>query len=533
MPRHALLVIAIALACAQTLAHAADRRDWPSYNRTLTSDRYATLDAIDTRNVADLKILCSYDTGEQTGFHSGLLQVDGALFGTTEHDTFSIDPDSCKQNWRAHENFASGMLQSNRGPAWLDGRIFRGTTDGRVLAYEAKTGKRLWATTIADPVKGESVPAAPIAWNGLVFIGNAGSDNKGVKGRMYALDASDGRIVWEFYMVPKDDGDFARGPQAANTATELAGSWKTADGFPVTGGATWSSYTLDPDKGLLYVPGGNPAPDFVNAHRDGDNLFTSSVVVLDAKTGAYQRHFQMVKRDFHDWDASTPPILFASKSGRHLLAEAPKDGHLHVIDLADGKVLYREPVTRIFNAEAPITPEGTRFCPGSQGGAEWNSPAYYPAANLVFTGEVDWCSTVRAAARDDMVKAPTGLPWSGSPDGFGKQDDIKDWAGWMTATDADSGKRKWQFKAPFPLMGGITPTAGALLFFGDMGGNFYAFDARRGTKLWSIDLGGAVAGGVISYDTGAGQKVAVAAGMTSPIWPTPKVNGKVFVLGLH
>jgi len=514
------------------LAGRAAERDWPTYNRTLTSERFTALDAINTKNVKALRIVCSYDTGEQTGFQTGLVQVDDALFATTEHDTFSIDPNTCAQNWRAHEEFASGALKVNRGLAWLDGRVYRGTADGRVLAYQAKTGKRLWATTIADAVRGESVPAAPIAWQGLVFIGNAGSDNKGVKGRMYALDAKDGHIVWEFYMVPKGERDFARGPQAPNPPAQATHSWKTADGFPITGGGTWTSYTLDPAAGLLYVPGGNPAPDFANQYRGGDNLFTDSVVVLDAKTGAYQRHFQMVKHDFHDWDASTAPVLFRSKAGRRLLAEAPKDGRLHLIDLGSGTPLYDIPVTRMLNTDAPITAAGTRFCPGSQGGAEWNSPAYDPVLNLIFTGEVDWCVTVHAAPADAIAKAPMGQPWSGSPDGFGKTDDTKEWAGWMTATEADSGQRIWQFKAPFPLMGGITPTAGGVLFFGDMGGNFYAFDAAKGGKLWSSNLGGAIAGGVISYDTGAGQRVAVAAGMTSPIWPTPKINGKVVVLGL-
>jgi PQQ-dependent dehydrogenase (methanol/ethanol family) len=532
MPRHALLVTAIVAACGLPSASAADGKDWPSYNRTLTSERYAPLDTINTKNVKDLKVLCTYDTGEQTGFQAGLVQVDGALFATTEHDTFSIDPDTCKENWRAHEDFASGMLKVNRGLAWQGGRVFRGTADGRVLAYDAKSGKRLWATTIADAAEGESVPAAPIAWNGLVFVGNAGGDNKGVKGRMYALDAKDGHIIWEFYLVPKSDGDFSRGPQAADTAAEAAASWKTADGFPITGGATWASYTLDPVNGLLYVPGGNPAPDFAKQHREGDNLFTSSIVVLDARTGAYQRHFQLVKRDFHDWDASTAPVLFTSNAERKLMAVAPKDGYLHMIDLASGKVLYNKPMTRTFNIDAPITPEGTHFCPGTQGGAEWNSPAYDPTDNLIFTGEVDWCTTVRAAPANTIASTPMGLPWSGSPDGFGKQDDTKKWAGWMTASDADSGKRHWQFKAPFPLMGGITPTSGGLLFFGDMGGTFYAFDSTSGRKLWSTDLGGAIAGGVITYDTGAGQKVAIAAGMTSPIWPTAKVNGKIVVLGL-
>ena len=162
---------------------------------------------------------------------------------------------------------------------------------------------------------------------------------------MYALDAKDGHIVWEFYMVPKGERDFARGPQAPDPPAQATHSWKTADGFPITGGGTWTSYTLDPASALLYVPGGNPAPDFTNEYRTGDNLFTDSVVVLDAKTGAYQRHFQMVKHDFHDWDASTAPVLFRSKAGRWLLAEAPKDGRLHLIDLGSGTSLYDIPVT--------------------------------------------------------------------------------------------------------------------------------------------------------------------------------------------
>ncbi|MDP9083684.1 MAG: PQQ-binding-like beta-propeller repeat protein, partial [Pseudomonadota bacterium] len=329
-----LTVIATCLACF-SVANAGNK-DWPSYNRTLTSERFATLETIDSKSVTGLKVLCTFDTNQQMSFQSGLVEVDGALFVTTEHDTISIDANSCKQIWRAHAEFVSGHLQVNRGLAWLDGRVFRGTTDGRVIAYAAKSGKALWSTTIADPAKGESVPAAPIAWNGLVFIGNAGGDSKGVKGRMYALDAVTGRIVWEFYMVPKSAGDEARGPQAPGAAVQSA-TWKNAKDIPITGGATWTSYTLDPNKGLLYVPGGNPAPDFARQAREGTNLFANSIVVLDAKTGAYQKHFQLVKRDFHDWDISSAPVLFLSKVGHRMLAEAPKDGHLYLIDLTSGK----------------------------------------------------------------------------------------------------------------------------------------------------------------------------------------------------
>jgi alcohol dehydrogenase (cytochrome c) len=506
--------------------------DWPSYNRTLTSDRYATLEKIDNKNVTGLKVLCSFDTGEQLSFQTGLVQVDGALFAATERDTFSIDPNSCKLNWRTHEDSASGDLKVNRGIAWLDHRVFRGTADGKVIAYDAKNGKRMWSTVIADPAKGESVPAAPIAWNGMVFIGNAGGDNKGVKGRMYALDDKDGHIVWEFYLVPKGPGDTARGPAAPDPKSVYAATWKETKGVPITGGATWTSYSLDPVTGHLFVPVGNAAPDFHRESRPGENLFTSSVLVLDAKTGAYQQHFQLVKRDFHDWDVSSPPALFLSNKGHRMLAEAPKDGHLYLIDLNTGKLIYRKPQTTVTNAEAPLTAQGTRFCPGAQGGAEWNGPAFDPADNLIFTGEVDWCTTVQTVPASALASTPSGKPWSGATQGFGKQDDPKKWSGWLTASNADTGERKWEFHAPFPVVGGVTPTTGRLVLFGDMGGNFYAFDAASGKKLWSKDLGGAIGGGLITYDTGVGQKIAVAVGMTSPIWPTAKVNGKIVVLGL-
>jgi glucose dehydrogenase len=350
---------------------------------------------------------------------------------------------------------------------------------------------------------------------------------------MYALEAATGRIVWEFFLVPRSPHDMIRGPLMTGPGAAPLSSWKNAPEFPVNGGGTWTTYTIDPAKGLLYIPGGNPAPDFVKDFRGGTNLYTGSVVVLDAKTGAYRRHFQLVKRDFHDWDVSSAPSLFTDKSGRHVMAVAPKDGHLYAFDLATGKQVYRLPMTTISNADTPLTPQGVRFCPGSQGGAEWNGPAYDPYSNTVLTGEVDWCTTVHTDPKATLQSVSLGQPWSGSSsDGFGKQDDPSGWAGWLTATNATTGARTWQFKAPFPLMSGITPTAGRLVFFGDMGGNFYALNAENGTKLWSTDLGGAIAGGVITYDTGAGQRVAVATGMTSPIWPTSKVTAKVVVLGL-
>jgi len=522
---------------APTATSNATTGDWPSYNRTLTSERYSQLGQINTKNVGKLTVLCTYDTKQYTSCETGLIMVNHALIGTTEHDIFSLDPVNCHENWRTSEDYKpASVLAVNRGAAYMDGLLFRGTEDGRVLAYDFKTGKRVWETTIADPKIGESTPAAPIAWNGLVFIGNAGGDNKGVKGRMYALDAKTGKIAWEFYLVPKTEGDPTRGPQGA-TPLDMS-TWKNASGTPITGGATWTSYTLDPATGQLYVPGGNPAPDFAIGPREGENLYSGSIVVLDAKTGAYKNHFKLVPKDWHDWDVSTAPALIRTKGGKKLLSVAPKDGHLYGFDLATNAMLYRTPVTRVENTDAPFaTDKAVHFCPGSVGGAEWNGPAYDPQTNLILIGEVDWCATVTLQKDKQIQEVKLGSPWSamatinpyhtyGTPDSFGN------WAGWVYAVDADTGVWKWRLKSNYPILGGMTPTAGGIVFFGDMGGNFYVLDAANGQRLWGQKIGGAIGGGIITYTADGAQQVAVATGFTSILWPTEVVTGKIVILGL-
>jgi alcohol dehydrogenase (cytochrome c) len=511
--------------------------DWPSYNRTLTSDRYAELSQINTKNVGKLKVLCTYDVDEYAAFESGLIMVEGALIGTTQFDIFSLNPATCALNWRTHEDYPPSLLPANRGAAYLDGMLFRGTQDGRVLAYDFKTGKRIWEATIADPKNGESVPSAPIAADGLVFVGNAGGDFKGGKGHMFALDAKSGKIVWEFFLVPKVEGDTVRGPLGATPLD--AANWKNAPGIPISGGGTWTSYTLDPKTGQLYVPGGNPAPDFVIGVREGDNSFSDSVVVLDAKTGTYKNHFQIVKKDWHDWDVSNPPILIQTMGGKQLMAVAPKDGYLYGFDLANNSQLYRVPVTRVEDVTASFEPgKDVLFCPGPTGGAEWNSPAYDPRTNLIMIGEVDWCDTVTLQTVDKLRSVAIGQPWVGMAtfnpfNMFGKESRTEGhWAGWVYAADADTGAWKWRLKSNYPIVGGMTPTAGGVVFFGDLGGNFYALDSATGEKLWGQDLGGAIAGGVITYTVDGAQKVAVAAGFTMLAWPTKIVKAKIEILGL-
>jgi alcohol dehydrogenase (cytochrome c) len=430
---------------------------------------------------------------------------------------------------------AASPLTANRGAAYLNGSLYRGTEDGRVLAYDLATGKRLWATQVADPAKGETTPSAPIAWSGLVFIGNAGSDIKGIKGRMYALDATTGRIVWEFYLVPKESEDVARGPQGSSPLTRA--SW--GENSPINGGGAWTSYSLDPERGLLYVPVGNPSPDFAAKMRPGQNLFTDSVVVLDAKTGAYQTHLQIVSPDWHDFDVSSAPALVTTRSGRRLMSLAPKDGYLYGYDLNANQMLYRLSVDRHENVDVPLTVgKEVRVCPGTQGGAEWNGPAYDPPTNLMLIGQTDYCSSLKLA-NDATIRAIKpgkvngGNDMWNSYDIFGKFDALPNWGGWVYAADADTGDWIWRAHSNYPVISGLTTTAGGVAMFGDVGGNFYVLDTATGEKLWGRKIGGAIGGGVITFAIdGGSQRVAVATGMTSIVWPTKQTSATIVVLGL-
>lgn len=411
--------------------------DWPSYNRTPSSQRYSPLSQITTKNVGQLKVLCTYDVHEYTSFESNLIMVEGALIGTTEFDIFSLNPESCAENWRTHLDYPPALLPSNRGAAYMDGMLFRGTQDARVLAFDFKTGKQLWETTIAQPKHGESVPSAPIAYDGLVYIGNSGGDYKGGKGHVFALDAKSGKVVWEFFLAPQVPGDVPLGP-LGKTPLDMS-TWNMAPGIPVSGAGTWTSYTLDIKNGLLYVPGGNPAPDFASGAREGSNLYTDSVVVLDAKTGDYNYNFKVVPKDWHDYDVSNPPILIQTAGGKQIMSVAPKDGHLYAYDLGDNnKLLYRVPIDTVENdGEVFAIGKDVHFCPGPVGGDEWNTPGYDPTTNLIISGTVDWCDTVTIQDDKKLRSVATGQPWTGMAtlnpiNMFGKEAKTDGyWAGWI------------------------------------------------------------------------------------------------------
>jgi alcohol dehydrogenase (cytochrome c) len=496
--------------------------DWPGYNRTLDSQRYSPLNQINAQNVASLKQVCTFDLGEASNFQSGPVVAANAMYVTTETQTIALDPATCAVKWKVQfDKPAAEGLRVNRGAAYADGKLFRGYNDGSIVALDAATGQKLWATKIADPAKGESVPAAPIAWNGMVFIGQAGGDNKGVRGRMMAVNAADGKQMWSFDLVPLE------GPGSE--------TWPPNDPEqPRTGGATWTSYTLDPATGQLYVPVGNAAPDFDIKARPGLNLYTNSIVILDAKTGAFKEHYQITPNDFHDWDVAAAPALIKTTGGKNLIVAAGKDGIVHAVDPAQKAEIYKTPVTTIENADVPLSEEKeTHFCPGVQGGVEWNGPSFSPAANMIFTNSIDWCYSLKLFP--EQLKGKPAAPFTGGTDAdepFGRVDPKEKWKGYVTALNADDGSVKWKYQSPTPMVAGITSTAGGLVFTGDLNGTVMAFNAADGTQLWKADTRMPVGGGVISYLANNKQYIAVAAGITSQSWQTKGTNATVVVFGL-
>lgn len=519
---HVRAVVPIVSLCLAAAPLQAQEADWPAYNGSLAGARYSTLTAISAANASTLRRVCTFDTGEQMSMQSGPVVVNGVLYLTTDTSTYAVDAATCREIWhtpRSYENI--GFLKNNHGVAYMDGRLFRVHGGVHAYALDAATGRVLWDVDFRG-VQGEGAPMAPLAWNGTVFVGNSGGDNIGVQGHVHALDAATGREIWRFDVVP-DTGHARR-------------SWPAGNDVPPTGGGLWSSFTLDAERGILYVPAGNPAPDFMPELRAGANLYTNTLLALDARTGRMVDFIQILdgRLDWHDWDVSATPALIRTRAGTPLLALAGKDGQLHGIDPeVPMSILWSVPITTRENVDARLThTRATRFCPGTQGGSEWNGPAYNPQTNLVYTGAVDWCTSIRLV-HPDNVPSPLPMDFTGHVDGgFGDFDPQSRWKGWVTATDADAGEIRWRYQADTPLLAGVTTTAGGIVLTGDMNGKLIVLDAATGRELFEGDIGAPTGAGVVTYQAGGRQYIAVAAGSISPIWPVQQATSRVTVFGL-
>lgn len=490
---------------------ATDAADWLTYSKDYRGSRYSALADITTANVSQLKPVCSVELSPPGSFEASPIAYDGMLYVTTTDGTFAIDGQTCAKVWSYPYNATDIEAgANNKGVAIGAGRVIRGTADGHLIALDVKTGDLLWNRKIMDSSGGASAMAAPLIWHGLVFMGTAGGD-VGVRGQVAAYHVSDGTRAWSFSTIKSSNG--AR-----------------------TGGGVWTYVTLDPRNGTLFVPIGNPGPDFNKAVRPGANQFTTGIVALDALTGRLRWSYQTEPNDDHDWDA-TGSAEFDLGNGKQILAATSKDGLLHLLDLASGRLIAKVPTTGIRNADAPITSTGTYYCPGVTGGTEWNGAAWDPQTRLVYVNSVDWCVTVKLSKLKSIKNIATGVAKAQSGaaafgGGIPVPDPMVVAHGWTTAIDPVTGKIRWHVWMGTPMTAALTPTAGGLLFTGDLNGNLLALDPSNGKKLYRYDTKNAIAGGIITYRAGGKQYVAVAAGNTSFVaW---SVTGKptLFIFGL-
>ncbi|MCC6202472.1 MAG: PQQ-binding-like beta-propeller repeat protein [Gammaproteobacteria bacterium] len=468
--------------------------DWLNFNNGLDGQRYSSLREITTQNARQLGEVCRVQIDGPTAFHAGLIVDDGVIYATTGRRTVAVDAVTCDvkwtHDWPPEEARCGG---TNRGAALLNGRLFRGTCDGRRIALDARSGTLLWQNVIASPVLGESTSAAPLAWQNLVFMGTAGSE-LGVRGRVMAYDAVTGHELWRFHTIPLGDEIGAE-------------TWSRPETAKTGGGGIWGSMSVDLTTGELFVPVGNPWPDIDVGYRPGENLFTNSVVVLDAFTGKLKWWYQVSPGDWKDMDIAAAPVLYRAARARDLVAIAGKDGYVTVVDRDTRQLVFRTAVTTIADMPARPSREGTRICPGFAGGVEWNGPALDRLNGNLITGAVDICFLV--TLQDKPFYEPGQLDYGGLVEPVGPI------TGWVTALDSETGAIRWQYHAEKPVIAGVTPTAGGVTFTGDLAGNFLVFDSANGRVLHQVDVGGAMAGGVVTYDIAGKQYVALAAGNIS------------------
>ncbi len=344
--------------------------DWLFHTHDYTGRRYVDLDAINTGNVGDLRVVCAYQLADLGNFQTGPIVYDGVMYVTTTWTTVALDATTCRPQWRHEwEPLDEEGWQRNRGVAVKDGYVVRGTSDGYLMALDAADGRLLWARQVADPGAGETFTMAPMIYEDLILIGPAGSENA-ISGWVGAFRLEDGEQVWRFLTVP-------------GATREGGASWGNPEGIVLGGGAVWTPFTLDVERGELYVAVTNPAPDLPAELRPGDNLYTNSLVALDVRNGELRWYEQLVPNDFHDWDLTQVSPLFRASIGgreRNLIGTVGKDGVLRAIDRDSHERLWETPITTIENNDLPLTKEGVLVCPGVLGGVEWNGPAYNPGA---------------------------------------------------------------------------------------------------------------------------------------------------------
>lgn len=493
-----------------------DPGNWLMYSGTYNGHRYSRLDQINPQNVKDLKLKWAYSMQTTRKVETTPLVVGNAMYLTqSPNKVVALDTQTGGEIWSYSRAFpkaiSEGMKQYwvNRGLAVLEDTLYMGTLDAHLVAIDGRTGHPIWDTTVADYHEGYSITAAPLVVKDKVITGVAGGEY-GIRGFLDAYDAKTGKRVWRFYTIP-DPG------QPGNDTWE-EDSWKTG------GAPTWLTGSFDPELNLLYWGVGNPGPDYYGDDREGDNLYSNSVIALDPDTGELKWYFQFTPHDENDWDANQIPVLVDAQFRgiqRKLLLWANKNGFFYVLDRQNGEFLsatefakqnwaerIRSDGRPIVTANVSPSHQGTLVYPAQ--GTNWWSPSYSPETGLFYVPASD-----EGIIRFKAATAPSTTPSAGEKfTGGGGIRKLRQLAT-IRALLPQSGEVIWERKLPSPVnyrrRGGILSTSSNLIFVGSFR-EFLALEARTGKELWRVNTGGSVHAAPITYLSDGRQQVTIAAG---------------------
>jgi len=511
----------------ERLLRAADEpQNWLTYSGTYASQRHSLLRQITPANVKTLEQKWVFQAESLEKFETTPLVVDGIMYLTQPpSDAVALDAKTGRVFWTYRYYPATDVRPCcgsvNRGLAIRGDMLYLATLDAHLVALDAKTGKPIWKTKVATSGAGYAMTLAPLVVKDNVIVGVAGGEF-GIRGFIAAFDARTGREVWRFYTIP--------GPGEPGHETWQSDDWQNG------GASIWVTGSYDPDLNLTYWGIGNPGPDWNPAQRPGDNLYSDSVVALDADTGKLKWHFQFTPNDPYDYDAVQVPVLVdAAWNGtpRKLMMWANRNGFFYVLDRSTGQFLAGHPFVKVNWASGldakgrPIStpqPDGSPTFPGVQGATNWYSPSYSPRTGLFYVSAWENYASIfikEEQKYEEGRRFVGGRPTSPIPGGQNvpsiRRGPINTWTeaagtGAVIAIDPRTGQHKWKFAMTDVTDSGLLTTATDLLFTGSREGYFHALDARTGALLWKTSLGGQVASGPMTYQVDGKQYVSVAAG---------------------
>ena len=524
------------------LLQAAQSGDWLMYGHNYWNNRFSPLATINTTNVRNLVPRMVFQTGTpQLGsFETTPVVVGGIMYITTpavpNNEVIAVDLHTQKTLWRyTHKNAGVSTAccgPNNRGVAIAGGTLYLGTLDGQLVALDQATGKEKWAAQVGDPAEGYTETMAPLVIDDKVIIGTSGAEY-GIRGFVRAYNAATGAQMWNWYTIPspQEGGWWGRWSRTTgegdnlnrNIVKEKADSAKYADAWMHGGGSMWMTPAYDAETKTLFVGIGNPSPDLDGSIRPGDNLWSESVVAIDATTGKFKWGYQEVPHDVWDLDVVSPPVI-ALLGGKKVVVEAGKTGWVYVLDAATGKLVRRsEAFVPQENMFAQPSDSGTRMLPGANGGQEWSPITINPTLSYAYTVGLHQPMHYKT----HYAPWERGRLWLGSA--FVAIPGEAQW-GNVTAIDLATGKKVWQVKTDQPMMGGATATAGGLVFTGEGNGWFKAYDAKTGAVLWQFYCGAGVNSAPSIFSMDGEEFVVVAAGGNFQLgFP---LGDAVFVFGL-